>query len=214
MLRRLWFLSWAVGLSVLVFSLQPGQAQTVGPSARALITQSVDERNLAPLRGNTRPEANPQNDRGAVADGFPMAHLLLQLRRSAEQEIALQRFLDEVQDPASPNFHKWLTPEQFGQDFGVAQQDLDTITRWLQSHGFTVNFVYTNRMVIDFSGMAGQVREAFHTEIHDLEVRGERHIANMRDPLIPVALAPAIVGIVSLHDFRPRAQHEMRKAQS
>ena len=49
-------------------------------------------------------------------DGFPMAHLLLQLRRPPEQETALEQFLDELQDPASPNFHKWLTPEQFGQE--------------------------------------------------------------------------------------------------
>jgi len=213
MLRRLGVASGAIGVLMLAFSIQHAWAQTVGtaPSARTLITQSVDEGNLAPLRGNTRPEATSQNDRGEVADGFPMVHVLLQLRRSPEQESALQRFLDTVQDPASPNFHKWLTPEQFGQDFGVAPQDLDTITQWLQSHGITVNLVYPNRMMIDFSGTAGQVREAFHTEIHSLEVRGEGHIANMRDPQIPAALAPAIVGIVSLNDFKPRAEHEMRR---
>ena len=134
-----------------------------------------------------------------------MAHLLLQLRRAPEQEAALQRYLDEVQDPTSANFHKWLTAEQFGQQFGAAQQDLDTISRWLESHGFSVNLVYPNRMVIDFSGTAGRVRDAFHTEIHNLEVRGENHIANMSDPQIPAALAPSIVGIVSLHDFGIRA---------
>src|SRR5437660_7448427 len=214
MLRRLRVASCAMGVLVLAFSIQLAWAQTVGtaPSARALITQSVDEGNLAPLEGNTRPEATPQNDRGAVADAFPIVHVFLQLRRSPEQESALERFLDEVQDPASPNFHKWLTPEQFGQDFGVTQQDVDAIEQWLESHGFTVNSVYPNRMMIDFSGTAGQVREAFHTEIHNLEVNGERHIANTRDPQIPSALAPAIVGIVSLHDFKPRAQHEMRTA--
>jgi hypothetical protein len=213
-LRRRGVASFAIAVLVLAFSIQLAWAQTVGtaPSARALITQSVDEGNLAALRGNTRPEATPQNDRGTVADGFPMVHVLLQLRRSPEQESALQRFLDEIQDSTSPNFHKWLTPEQFGQDFGVAPQDLDAITRWLQSHGFMVNLVYPNRMTIDFSGTAGEVREAFHTEIHNLEVTGERHIANIRDPQIPSALAPAIVGIVSLHDFKPRAQHEMRTA--
>jgi hypothetical protein len=212
--RKLGVASCAIGVLVLAFSIQLAWAQTVGtaPSARALITQSVDERNLAPLRGNTRPEATPLNDRGAVADEFAIVHELLQLRRSSEQETALQQYLDEVQDSTSPNFHKWLTPEQFGQDFGVAQQDLDAITRWLQSHGFMVNLVYPNRMMIDFSGTAGRVREAFHTEIHDLEVKGERHIANIRDPQIPSALAPVIAGIVSLHDFKPRAQHEMRTA--
>src|ERR1700720_3907111 len=122
--RKLGVASCAIGVLVLAFSIQLAWAQTVGtaPSARALITQSVDEGNLAPLRGNTRPEATPQNDRGAVADGFAMANILLQLRRSPEQENALQRFLDEAQNPASPNFHKWLSPQQFGQAFGVAQQ--------------------------------------------------------------------------------------------
>ena len=64
------------------------------------------------------------------------------------------------------------SPEQFGQSFGVAQQDLDAITQWLQSHGFTVNSIYPSRMLIDFSGTAGQIREAFHTEIHNLDVNG------------------------------------------
>ena len=84
-----------------------------------------------------------------------------------------------------------------------------TIRGWLRSHGFTVNVVYPNGVVIDFSGTAGQVREAFHTEIHRLYVNGAKHIANMSDPRIPAALAPAVVGIVSLHDFRP---HPMRGA--
>ena len=114
--------------------------------------------------------------------------------------------------PNPLNFHKWLKADQFGQSFGVAQQDLDTIAHWLQSHGFTVNSIYPSRMVIDFSGTAGQIRDAFHTEIHSFNVNGAEHIANLSDPLIPAALAPAIVGIVSLHDFKPRAQHEMRNS--
>ena len=90
----------------------------------------------------------------------------------------------------------------------MAAQDLATITGWLKSHGFTVNRVYPNGIVIDFSGTAGQVREAFHTEIHNLEVNGAAHIANMSDPRIPAALAPAVVGVVSLNDFMPRADEQ------
>jgi subtilase family serine protease len=70
----------------------------------------------------------------------------------------------------------------------VAQQDRDAIKRWLQSHGLKVNVDYTNGVLIDFSGTAGQVREAFHTEIHQLSVKGVKHIANMSDPQIPAAL--------------------------
>src|SRR5438132_10406802 len=179
--------------------------------ARVLISQSIDESELATLKGNLRPEVNPENDSGPVTDGLRMEHMLLQLQRPPELETALQQFIDELHNPASPNFHKWLTARQFGENFGLAQQDLDTIARWLESHGFTVNAVYPSGVLIDFSGTAAQVRAAFHTEIHHLEAGGVRHIANVREPQIPAALAPAISGIVSLHDFRPNAMHKMRK---
>ena len=141
-------------------------APSVAPVARALITQQIDENNLVTLAGNTRPEATAANDRGAVADSFPMEHLWLQLRRSPEREQALDKYLDELSDPKSPNYHHWLTAQQFGERYGVAQEDVVKIAGWLRSHGFTVNLVYPNN-VIDFSGTAGQVREAFHTEIHN-----------------------------------------------
>ncbi|HEV2386930.1 MAG TPA: protease pro-enzyme activation domain-containing protein [Candidatus Acidoferrales bacterium] len=181
-----------------------------GGQAPILITQNIDESNLVTLKGNTRHEANAGNDRGQVADDVPMQHMLLQLSRSGEQEQALEQFIAQQQDPASPNYHHWLTAQQFGETFGLAQQDLDTITGWLGSYGFTVNVVYPSRILIDFSGTAGQVRQAFHTEIHYLDVNGAKHIANMRDPQIPAALASAVEGIVSLHDFLPHAMHQVR----
>jgi len=103
-----------------------------------------------------------------------------------------------------------LTAQEVGERYGVAARDLASITNWLKSHGFTINRIYPNGMVIDFSGNAGEVREAFRTEIHNLEVKGAAHIANMSDPQIPAALAPAVVGVVSLHDFRPRAMNKPR----
>ena len=141
-------------------------AVETGLHTRALITQEVDETRLVTLKGNTRPEANAMNDRGAVADDFQMEHMLLQLQRPPEQEQALEEFIEQLHDPASPNFHQWLTAQEFGERFGLAQEDINTVTRWLQSHGLQVNVVYPSGMVIDFSGPAGQVREAFRTEIH------------------------------------------------
>ena len=125
-------------------------------------------------------------------------------------EAALNRYMDEVHNPASPNFHHWLTAEQFGALYGPASQDIQTITDWLTAQGFTVNQVYPSGMVIDFSGSVSQVRTSLHTEIHRLNVNGEEHYANMTDPQIPAALAPAIAGIVSLHDFSPHAMHTAR----
>jgi hypothetical protein len=134
-----------------------------GLRARPRITQSIDERDRVPLEGNTRPEARAANDRGVVADDFAMEHMLLQLKRSPEQERAVQQFIDELQTAGSPNFHRWVTAQEFGERFGVAKPDLDAITSWLTSQGFRVNIVYPSGMLIDFSGTAAQVRRAFQT---------------------------------------------------
>ena len=182
-----------------------------GGEGPAVITQRIDERNRVTLQGNTHREGDRDNDRGDVDDDFSMTHMLLQMRRSPEQERRLQQFIDDLHKEGSPNFHRWITAEEFGQRFGLAAQDLDTITDWLESHGFQINVVYSSGMVIDFSGTARQVRQAFHTPIRHFDFRGERHIANANDPQIPAALAPAIVGVVSLNDVRPVALHRMRK---
>jgi len=116
-----------------------------------------------------------------------------------------------LHDSNSANFHKWLTAEEFGAQFGSAPGDVEKITKWLESSGFTVNTVYPSGMTIDFSGTAGNVLNAFHTEIHKLSVGGANHIANMSDPKIPAALAPAVVGITSLHDFWP---HKLMKPRA
>jgi subtilase family serine protease len=197
-------------LCILIFSTLVGP-MAQGQNGRAvLITQNVDESKLATLAGNTRPEANKENDRGLVAGNLVMEHMLLQLKRSPEQEQELRQYIEEQEDRSSPNFHHWLTSKEYGERFGLATQDLDVITRWLASHGFKVNVVYENGTLIDFSGTAGQVRSAFHTEIHQLDVKGVKHFANMSDPRIPAALAPAVVGVVSLHDFKPHTNYKPR----
>src|SRR5260370_31795491 len=101
----------------------------------------------------------------------------------------------------SPNFHKWLTPEQFGKQFGAADADIQTVTDWLTRQGFQQIKVGAGRTAIEFSGNVGHVRNAFHIEIHQLTVNGEMRQANLNDPQIPAALAPVVAGIVSLHNF-------------
>lgn len=175
------------------------EEQLVGP---------IDDSQRVVLHGNTRPETRTATDLGAVPDNTPMRHLLLQLRRSPAREAALKHAIDALYDPASPLYHHWLSPGEFGQRFGLSASDRSAILHWLGSHGFTVNVVYENGVLIDFSGTAGEVREAFHAPIHALRVAGVRHFANMGDPTIPAALAPAVEGIVALHDFKP---HPMMK---
>jgi hypothetical protein len=183
------------------------------PPATVLITQAVDTAQTTELAGNTRPEArNPGNDHGIVPDDFPLPDLLLQLRRPADREIALAALIDAQTDPASPYYHQWLGAGEFGTLFGPAQPDIDTIVAWLQAQGFVVSRVYESGMTIAFSGTAGTVRRAFATEIHALEVDGGPHYANVSNPRIPSALAPAVHGVVALHDFPPQPNSRPRIA--
>jgi hypothetical protein len=200
-------------LSAVVATHPPGQlrAQTT-PSATSRIA-AIDESSLVVLAGNRHPLAIPANDRGEAAPDLPMERMLLVLTRGASSETALENLLAAQQDKSSPDFHTWLSPAQFGARFGASKADLEKLTAWLVSHGFRVNRVGQGAMTIEFSGTAGQVKEAFHTPIHAYFVNGEKHYANAADPQIPAALAPVVAGINTLHDFPKRpAIHVLGKA--
>jgi hypothetical protein len=181
-------------------------ASACAQAPEPIIVPPVDESRLVTLTGNISSAAlDGQNDRGRVDDSLPLNHMLLLLKRSPESEAHLEKEIDAMHDAESPEYHHWLSARQLGERFGAARQDTDVIRHWLESHGSTVNLIRQNGLVIDFSGTAGQVRETFHTEIHNLIfANGERHVANMSDPQIPAALAAAVEGIASLHDFFPR----------
>jgi hypothetical protein len=164
----------------------------------------LDETRIVVLQGNSHPLARPQFDQGAAPPDLPMNRILLVLKRSPDQETALQDLLGQQQATSSPNYHKWLTPDEFAQQFGPADADIQTVTSWLASHGFQSIQVSKGRAVIEFSGTAAQVESALHTPIHRYVVNGESHWANANDPEIPAALAPVVSGFVSLHDFRKK----------
>jgi hypothetical protein len=194
---------WAAMMCVPAMGQKKAQAAT-SPS---LITQPVDETQLRTLKGDTHPLARPEFDAGVAPASLPMERMLLVLKRSAAQEAALAKLLDDQQDKASPNYHQWLTPEQFGKQFGPTDRDMQTIASWLQAHGFQVGST-KGRTVLEFSGSASQVQEAFHTAIHKYVVKGEQHWANASDPMIPSALTPAVAGIASLNNFPKKAMNK------
>jgi hypothetical protein len=187
----------------------PAQGQGVAPAVR--IVSRIDESQLVTLRGNTHPFANAKHDQGKVADSLPMTDLILVLSRDQAQQAAFDAYVASEYDQNSPNYHQWLTPDQIGEQFGPSQTDILTITNWLTGHGFTVSQVTRDRMSIRFSGTAGQVQSAFHTEIHNLTVKGEAHIGNMSDPQIPASLSTVVIGVKALHNFFPRPAHHIGK---
>jgi hypothetical protein len=188
----------------LIFYPLRAVAQTNNISAR--ITQAVDEKNLVVLKGNVHPLARPEFDQGPVADAQPLRRMLLLLQRSPDQETALRQLLDDQQSKSSSNYHVWLTPDQFGKQFGPADSDIQVVTDWLLSQGFTDIKVGSGRTVIEFSGNVALVRNAFHTEIHRYLVAAVPRMANASDPQIPTVLAPVVAGVVSLQNF-PHASH-------
>ncbi len=174
------------------------------PMAFTRITTPVDDRARTTLHGNVHPLARAQYDQGIVDDSLPLEHIILMLQRTPEQEQALTTRIDQMHNRRSPYYHQWLKAEDVGGCYGVADSDIAAVTGWLQSHGFKIDTVPAGKTMIIFSGTAGQVRNTFHTEIHNLYVRGEEHIANMSEPKIPKALAPVIAGFRSLHNFFPK----------
>ena len=149
----------AGGLILAAMFGMPTFGQDVAPTAavRSLITQPIDELRVTTLKGNTHPQARPEFDLGTAQTTLPMERMLLVLKRSPAQEVALEKLMDDQQDKSSPNYHKWLTPEQFGKQFGPTDTDMQTISAWLQSHGFQVGSS-KGRTVLEFSGSASQVQ--------------------------------------------------------
>ena len=204
-------LSLFASLSLLASASFSGTAvmaqQFAAPRVR--IVEKIDETSLVALKGNTHPAANARNDLGRVSPDLPMTDLILVLSRDAAQQAAFDKFVASQYDADSPSFHHWLTPDEVGADFGPSESDVATVENWLTGNGFTIGEVTRDRMSIRFSGTAAKVESAFHTEIHNLSVKGEAHIGNMSDPQIPAAIAPVVVGVKALHNFFPRPLHRM-----
>ena len=170
------------------------------------VVEAVDNARRVTLTGNVHPLARAEFDHGPADDVLPMTRILLLLKRGDDQEAALQSYLEQQQDKSSANYHVWLTPEQFGAQYGPADADIQAVTQWLGSQGFRIEKVYSGKTVIEFSGTAGQVRAAFGASIRNYLVNEKMYVANANDPQIPTALAPVVAGIVSLNNF-PRQSH-------
>jgi uncharacterized protein (TIGR03437 family) len=172
-------------------------------AAQDRITRPVDPRQLSILKEQVNGNARPQFDRGPLASDFRIQYATLYLRTAP----GLETFLASQQDPSSPDYHRWLTPEQFADRFGMSGNDIGKLVAWLQSQGLKVHDVARGRHWITFSGTAAQAAHAFHTELHRYAVNGESHFANATAPSIPAAFENAVSAVGGLDDFTPRPMH-------
>jgi len=171
------------------------------------ILNPIDPAQTSQLPDNVPERARQSVDLGAVAENSQLTEMSLRFSMTAAQQKALTQLLADQQNPASPRYHQWLTPEQFGDQFGLAPADLQKVSDWLTSQGFKVTQVARGRTFLRFSGTVAQAQSAFHSQIHRVSLDGENHISNLTSPVLPAALAGVTTAITGLNDFHPRAHH-------
>ncbi len=171
------------------------------------IVRPIDSSDVAEVPGNVPAAARRAVDMGAVAAGMQLTELSLRFSMTATQQAGLTQLLADQQNPASARYHQWLTPEQFGAQFGLAAADLQKVSSWLTAQGFTVTQVARGGTFIQFSGTAGQAANAFHTQLHRVTLGGESHVTNLTEPALPAAIAVVTNSITGLHDFKLKPHH-------
>ena len=187
--------------ALLLIFAAPGSTQV---SSRNRISRPVDAAQTAVVKGTAHPLAQAQFDQGRTDPSQALHGVSLTFRLSPPQQADLDNLLRQQQDPSSPNYHKWLTPEQYAARFGMTQNDLARVTAWLHSQGLTVDGISRNRTEVSFSGTVGQIEYALKTEIHNYSIQGEPHFANATDVALPAAFSSVVVSVRGLNDFRPK----------
>jgi len=187
--------------ALLIASLFSSLSYAVTPDR---ISGALTSDQTVTLRGNVHHKALPQYDQGPADPSLRMGTVMLLTMPTASQQKALKELVAQQQDRKSPNYHKWLTPEQWADRFGLSQNDANQIAGWLKAQGFSGMSTARGRNWISFTGTAAQVQNAFGTEIHRYSVGGEMHFTNATAPNIPAALSGIVVGFRGLDDFRPK----------
>ena len=181
---RSWKFILPLLVSSLCFAAQPDR-----------ITSPIDSSQLVPLKGNVHGLVHPGSDLGRTDSAQALYGVTLVFHPSAAQQSDLDNLLAQQQQRSSPNYHKWLTPAQFADRFGMTRDDITRVSSWLESQGFTVTSVANSRNQISFDGTVAQVESVFATQIHNYLVDGAIYFANATNPSVPTALAPSVLAI-------------------
>ncbi|WP_267226272.1 protease pro-enzyme activation domain-containing protein [Dyella silvae] len=168
------------------------------------ITKTVDNAQLSTVPGSRSPRTTKATDKGALADGKAIHNMTLLLKRGPDKQSRFDAYVNQLNNPSSPNYHKWLTASQIGTMFGPEASDIKQVTNWLASQGLKVDKVMPSGVMIRFSGTSGAVSRAFHTQLHSFTLNGENHFANVSDMSIPEALSPVVAGVARLDNFFPK----------
>jgi subtilase family serine protease len=174
---------------------------------------TVNSGSRVPLQGNVSGRVKLATDLGVAPQGTKLESLSLRFSLTAAQQADLTQLLAAQQNPSSPSYHQWLTPEQYGARFGLSSSDLAKVSNWLTSQGFTVTGMARSSTFITFAGTVTQVQGAFGTSIHSLSLNGEAHISNITEPVLPAAIAGVVNAVTGLDDFRMKPRSRVRSVQ-
>ena len=158
---------------------------------------------MVPLPASRHPLAQPSAEAGRMDPDVRLSDVSLLFRMSPRQKSASAALQIALQDPTSPRYHRWLSPEQFAAQFGASAADVARASDWLRAQGLTVGGPSRTSTRLLFSGTVAQIEQAFRTEIHHYLVSGVRHFAVSAAPSVPADLADLVLGVHNLHDFRP-----------
>ncbi|HVC46441.1 MAG TPA: protease pro-enzyme activation domain-containing protein [Terracidiphilus sp.] len=178
-------------------------AQTPAPR---ILSQPTSAQ-MSPLQGSLHPFAQSRLDAGSMPSDTRLNGMSIYFNHTPEQQAALEQLLADQQNPSSPLYHRWLTPQQFAARFGMAQSDIDKVELWLEQQGFSVDSVSHSHNLIRFSGTAGQVDQAFQTQMHYFNVDGKKIFAPSTALSVPAAFAATVANVGNLSSFRPRPQY-------
>jgi subtilase family serine protease len=182
------------------------------PAAQDRLMQAIETGESRAVLGNVHPRARVEFDQGRAAGSMMLHRMVLTFKPSAAQQTELEALLNEQQNPVSPYFHQWLTPEQYADRFGLSESDLAKVVGWLEARGFEVVETALSRTYVAFSGTATKVESVFGTQIHRFLLNGEPHYANVSEPSLPAPLANVVLGFHGLNSFRPQARAVVRRS--
>jgi subtilase family serine protease len=190
-----------IALAGIAVSAITAEAQNIIPDR---ITAAVSNSSRAVIPGSVSPRVSHAADLGPSPQQTLLQGMSLRFTPSPAQQAALDQLLADQQNPASPRFRQWLTPQQYAAQFGLSNNDIAKIAAWLSSQGFTITGVANGGSFITFDGTVAQAQTAFATSIHSLSVNGESHFANITEPSVPSSIAGVVGALTGLHDFRAR----------
>lgn len=151
-----------------------------------------------PLPGTVSPQALKLPTYGDL----PATQTLpLQIWFKSRNQEQLSALLASQQDSRSPQYHKWLTPQEYASRFGVTQPEFDQVANWLRSEGFQVTGGSPLDGYVKFSGSTLTIRRAFGTSVMKFSADGSR-FGILKEPRIPSQyenLVGNITGLDNLH---------------